>query len=176
MARHLGPGLTADVGMFRDLFRLVTRYGVTVPPELAAVFRAPATVEGAFAAAHLHETMLPESLRATVLAELVRLLPPARRLPRRLDRITSALEHGRLSTGVRPFADDRDRQVVTRLVHQSLLTVLAAATGVTAAILLGTGGGPQVAPELSLYELIAYSLLLLSGALTLRLLTSILRS
>jgi ubiquinone biosynthesis protein len=81
-----------------------------------------------------------------------------------------------LSAGVRPFADDRDRQVVTRLVHQSLLTVLAAATGIIAAILLGTGGGPQVAADLSLYALLGYVLLILSGALTLRVLTSVLRS
>ena len=192
MARHLGPGMPADATTFAEMFRLVTRFGVAVPPELAAVFRALATVEGTlaqlspgfrivdeartFAGAQFPAALLPESVRATVMAEVVKLLPLIRRLPRRLDRITSALEHGRLSGGVRLFADDRDRRVVTRLVHQSLLTVLAAATGITAAILLGTGGGPRVAPSLSLYELIAYGLLILSGALTLRLLTSILRA
>lgn len=192
MARHLGPGLQADVEMFADMFRLVTRYGVSVPPELAAVFRALATVEGtlthltpgfdivaesrAFATSQLHQAVLPQSLRTTVTAEVTKLLPLARRLPRRLDRITSALEHGRLSTGVRPFADDRDRQVVTRLVHQTLFTILAAATGIIAAILLGIDGGPRVAPSLTLYHLLSYTLLITSGALTLRVLTSVLRS
>lgn len=191
MARHLGPAPSADVEMFTDMFGLVTRYGVAVPPELAAIFRALATVEGtlepfapgfdvvsesrAFAQAHLHLAVLPDSVRATVTAEVVRLLPLIRRLPRRLDRITSALEHGRLSTGVRLFADDRDRHVVTRLVDRTLLVLLASASGIVAAILLGTAGGPQVAPDLSLYQLIAYSLLTLGGALTLRVLSSILR-
>ncbi|HEX6336004.1 MAG TPA: AarF/UbiB family protein [Jiangellaceae bacterium] len=129
MALHLGPGLPVDVKLFTDLLLLVTRHGVAVPPEVAAVFRALATIEGtlttlapgfdivaesrAFARAHAHQALVPDSLRAAVMTEAIKLLPLVRRLPRRLDRITSALEHGRLSTGVRPFADDRDRRVVT---------------------------------------------------------------
>ena len=46
MALYLGPGLTVDVNMFTDLLLLVTRHGVAVPPEVAAVFRALATIEG----------------------------------------------------------------------------------------------------------------------------------
>jgi ubiquinone biosynthesis protein len=192
MALHLGPGLAVNVNMFADLLLLVTRYGVAVPPEVAAVFRALATIEGtlttlspgfdivaesrAFARAHVREALVPESLGTAVMTEAVKLLPLVRRIPRRLDRITSALEHGRLSTGVRPFADERDRRVVTGLVHQTLLTILAAATGIVAAILLGTDGGPQVAPGLSLYQLLAYNLLIASGVLTLRVLTSMLSS
>ena len=191
MTRHLGPGLPVDVEMFADLFRLISRHGIAVPPELAAVFRALATLEGtlaqlapgfqivdesrAFATSHLQYAALRGTLRENAVAEFAKLLPLIRRLPRRLDRLTSALEHGRLSIGTRPFADDRDRRHVTHLVHQSLFTLLATATGITAAILLGTTGGPQVAPDISLFQLIAYSLLIVSGALTLRVLTSILR-
>ncbi len=191
MAQYLGPGMRVDVDMFGDLLRLVTRHGVPVPPELAAVFRALATVEGtlpaispgfdivaesrAFAKANLRETLVPESLRSAVIAEAVKVLPIVRRLPRRLDRIASALESGRLSTGVRPFADARDRRVVTRLVHQSLMTILAAAAGVVAAILLGIDGGPQVTEGLGLYQLLAYNLLIASGALALRVLMSMVR-
>lgn len=192
MARHIGPGLAVDVAMFTDLFRLVTRHGVAVPPELAAVFRALATVEGTlaalapgfdivtesreFAGAHLQPSLRPESLRATATAELAKLLPLIRRVPRRLDRLTSALEHGRLSTGARVFADDRDRRYVTRLVHQALLTLLATAAGVVGAILLSTEGGPRLAENLTLYELVSYCLLIVSGGLALRVLTSILRT
>jgi ubiquinone biosynthesis protein len=192
LTRHLGPGHAVSVEMFADLFRLITRHGVSVPPELAAVFRALATVEGslrdlwpgfdiveesrAFAKTHLRRAVLPDSMRATATADIVKLLPLIRRIPRRLDRISSALEHGRFSIGVRPLADDRDRRVVTRLVHQTLLTILAAATGVIAATLLGTPGGPQLAQDLSLYQLLSYSLFIVSAALTLRVLTSILRA
>jgi ubiquinone biosynthesis protein len=191
MARYLGPGVTVDVAMFADLFRLVTKYGVAVPPELAAVFRALATVEGtlarlapgfdivgesrAFAAENLQRTLGTESLRSMAISEAAKLLPLVRRLPRRLDRLTSALEHGRFSSGTRVIADRQDRDYVTSLVHQSLLTLLAAAIGIIGAVLLGIENGPSVTPTLGLFELVAYTLLLLGGALTLRVLTTILR-
>jgi ubiquinone biosynthesis protein len=60
-------------------------------------------------------------------------------------------------------------------VHQSLLTLLAAAIGIIGAVLLGIENGPSVTPTLGLFELVAYTLLLLGGALTLRVLTTILR-
>ncbi len=40
MARHLGPGSGPGVRLFADLFRVVTGFGLSVPPEVAAVFRA----------------------------------------------------------------------------------------------------------------------------------------
>jgi ubiquinone biosynthesis protein len=46
MARYLTPGAGAGVAMFGDLFRIVSAYGLSVPPEVAAVFRALATLEG----------------------------------------------------------------------------------------------------------------------------------
>ncbi|MFD2353191.1 AarF/UbiB family protein [Nonomuraea ferruginea] len=45
MAKHLGPGLDS-VRMFTDLFKIVSSYGLSIPPEVAAVFRALATLEG----------------------------------------------------------------------------------------------------------------------------------
>jgi hypothetical protein len=47
---------------------------------------------------------------------------------------------------------------------------------VVAAILLGTARGPEVGRELSLYQLLAYVLLIMSGALSLRVFTSMLRA
>ena len=46
LARYLTAGSTPDVRMFTDLFRIVTDYGLAVLPEIAAVFRALATMEG----------------------------------------------------------------------------------------------------------------------------------
>ncbi len=61
-----------------------------------------------------------------------------RRLPRRVERIASSAEHGRLGLNVRLLADDRDRRFVTGLLHQVLLTVLGATAGLMAVLLLGT--------------------------------------
>jgi ubiquinone biosynthesis protein len=46
MARYLSPGANPGVRMFSDLFRIVTDYGLSVPPEVAAVFRALGVLEG----------------------------------------------------------------------------------------------------------------------------------
>jgi ubiquinone biosynthesis protein len=66
--------------------------------------------------------------------------------------------------------------VVTGLTHQALLAFLAAASGIVAAILLGTYGGPQISPTLRLLHLIGYNLLIVGGILALRVLYVILRN
>ncbi|MFD1148880.1 ABC1 kinase family protein [Saccharothrix hoggarensis] len=191
MARHLSDGMRPDVEMFGDLFKLVYRYGLSIPPEIAAVFRALATVEGtlaalspgfnivvesrAFAEQQLREHMTPESLRRTVTEELHSMLPMLRRLPRRAERISSALEQGRLGLNLRLFADERDRQFVVSLLHQVMLTVLGATAGVMAVLLLGADGGPRVGPDLSLFQLFGYNLLVISVLLGLRVVVTIFR-
>jgi ubiquinone biosynthesis protein len=97
-------------------------------------------------------------------------------LPRRFDRVTSALEQGRLSLNVRLFADERDRRVVTGLTNQFLLTFLSAASGIAAALLLGTTGGPKITSTVTLYQVIGYNLFLVSAILALRVLFMIFRN
>ncbi|HET7518324.1 MAG TPA: AarF/UbiB family protein [Actinomycetes bacterium] len=191
MARHLNPGAAPEVEMFTDLFRLVASYQLMVPPEVAAVFRALATLEATlgrlapgfdivaesrtFAAAQLSGQLQPTSLRQAANDELPTLLPMLRRLPRRADRITNALEHGRLGLGVRLFADPRDRRFLTTLVSQILLAFLGATTGIMAVLLLGSSGGPKLSPTVSLFQVLGYNLLLVSAVLILRVLVTIFR-
>jgi ubiquinone biosynthesis protein len=190
MALHFAPGSTPDTQVFVALFRLVSAYGLKIPPEIAAVFRALATLEGTltrispgFDMVAESQTLVAEQLAATgpaaarsVLgAELAAALSVLRRLPRRLDRITGALEQGRLFVGVRMFADPRDRQYVRSLVHDVLLTLLGATTGVMGTVLLNVRRGPMVTPVISFCELLGYHLLLVSAALILRVLFSVSR-
>ncbi|WP_447004185.1 AarF/UbiB family protein [Saccharothrix isguenensis] len=160
------PAIDPDVEMFGDLFTLVHRYGLSVPPEVAAVFRALATVEGTLAALspgfdivvesrvfadkHFSAHLTPESLRRTVTEELHSMLPMLRRLPRRAEWISGALEQGRLGLSMRLFADERDRQFIVSLLHQVMPTVLGATAGLMVALLLGADGGPQAGPGVSL--------------------------
>ncbi|GAA0360601.1 AarF/UbiB family protein [Microbispora corallina] len=191
MARHLVPGVTPDVQMFGDLFRIVFAHGLSVPPEVAAVFRALGTVEGTlarlapgfdiveearrFAGRHLPVPGDRDQVRTLVTQEVVRLLPLLRRLPRSVDRIVGAAENGRFSVNVRLLADARDRRHLTGLLHQVLLTVLAATAGIMAVLLLGAGGGPRVTDAVGLYQLIGYNLLVVSGILALRVLVVVFR-
>lgn len=192
MAKHLSHGQAPDLDMFTDLFRVVAEFRLSIPPAIAAVFRALATVEGtlgllapgfnilvqsrAFANKLIGEQLQPDSLRHTATEELMSLLPVLRRLPRRIDRVTSALEQGRLSVNIRLFADERDRAVVTGMLHELLLAFTGTATGVMAVLLLASTGGPRVSPELTLNQLLGYNLLVVSALLGLRLLFVVFRS
>jgi ubiquinone biosynthesis protein len=191
MARYLSPGASPGVRMFSDLFRIVSEHGLSVPPEVAAVFRALATLEGtlaqlapgldlvaearAFAGRQGVEQLDAGAARRLAAEELTTLLPMLRRLPRRVERIAGAAEHGRLSLQVRLFADERDRRHVTGLLHQVLLTILAATAGIMAVLLLGTAGGPRVTATVSLYQLLGYNLLVVCAILALRVLVLIFR-
>ena len=190
-ARHVAAGVTPDVRMFTDLFRIVADHGLAIPPEIAAVFRALATMEGTltqlapgfdivtearrFAAEQLAEQFSPDTLRKTAVDELASLLPLLRRLPRRIDRISGALETGRLTVNVRQFADPADRRYLTGLLHQVLLTFLAAASGIMAVMLIGLHGGPNVTQTVTLYAFFGYCLLVIAAILAVRVLVLVFR-
>ena len=191
IVRYAAPGSTAGVAAVGALLRTFTSYGLGVPAPVAAVFRAFATLEGtltllrpgfdlvgqarAAGARRIAETFAPDRLRATFEEELASLLPMLRGLPRRIDRIGDAVEHGRLRLNVRLFADDRDRLLVTGLLHQALLTLIGATCGVMAALLLGSGNGPRISTGVALFPLLGYGLLIVAVVLVLRVLVVIFR-
>ncbi|MFF1821048.1 ABC1 kinase family protein [Kribbella sp. NPDC058245] len=191
MTRHLTGAVAIGPAMFNDLFKIITSHELGVPPEVAAVFRALATIEGTisrispgfdlvaasrqFASAHVTDRLTPEALRRTATEELASILPMLRRLPRRIDRIAAAAESGRLGLNVRLLADERDRQHLTGLLHQVLLAVLGATAGLMAVLLLGIDGGPRISSTMTLYQLFAYNLLIICAVLVLRVLVLIFR-
>jgi ubiquinone biosynthesis protein len=191
VARHVAAGITPDVRMFTDLFRIIADHGLAVPPEIAAVFRSLATMEGTltqlapgfdivtearrFAAEQLAGQFSRDTLRRTAMDELASLLPMLRRLPRRIDRIAGALETGRLSHNVRFLADASDRRYLTGLLHQVLLAFLAAAAGIIAVMMIGLHGGPNVTPAVTLYAFFGYCLLVVAAILAIRVLVLVFR-
>ncbi|MFC9972973.1 ABC1 kinase family protein [Spirillospora sp. NPDC127200] len=186
-ARHLNAGPASAVEMFTGLFALVAEHRLAVHPEIAAVFRALATLEGtltrldpafdivAEAREHAAARMGPQELKEAAAGELLAALPVLRRLPRRLDRVTHALERGELGVNVRLFADEDDRRLVTALLHQTLLTVLGATAVVAAVLLLGTPGGPAVTPSVGLFQVFGYTMFGIGSVLVLRVLFTVLR-
>ncbi len=191
IVRYASGGSPSGVAAFGALFRLVTTYHLGIPPEVAAVFRGLATLEGTLAPidpdfdllaqaresgrGRVGDAIKPGRLRQSVEDELLSLVPVIRRLPRRVDRIADAVEHGRLTMNVRLFAHPSDRMVVTGLLHQALLTVLGAAAGVMAVILLGSRSGPELTASLGLFTLFGYVLLIVAVVLVLRVLVIIFR-
>src|SRR6516165_3654641 len=197
IAQHLGPGMVPDAAMFTTLFRLLTDSGLVFPPVIAAVFRAMITLEGTLArlapgfqiieetqtmaASWLGDMFGPASLRDAATDEALGLLPVLRRLPRRLDRITTSLERGTLTTSVRLLADHRDRHFVATMVGRAVLAFLGAAFGITSVMLIGVRGGPLLAPAAagtggtSLFHAFGYVGLFLSLVLILRVIIAITR-
>ncbi|MFD0558216.1 ABC1 kinase family protein [Stackebrandtia endophytica] len=191
MARHLNPGVAPDAEMFTDLFRLVSQHGIALPREIAAVFRALATVEGtltdlapdfhiveeakAFASREFAALLAPESLKDAAGDELRAMLPTLRRIPRRIERITAALEHGRLSANIRLFADPRDRAVMSGYLGKALLTILSATTGIMSVMLLDSQSGPRLGVDIRLYQVFGYMLLVVSIVLMVRVLVGVFR-
>jgi ubiquinone biosynthesis protein len=191
IVRYLSPGATAGLAAFPAVLRLIVAHRLAIPPQVAAVFRAFATLEGTLAvidpgfdmitearaagARELTDATRPDRLRQAAENELITLLPMLRRIPRRVDRITDAVEHGRLSVNVRLLADNRDRHYVTGLVHQVLLTAIGGASGLIAVLLLGLRGGPRLTPSIELFAVLGYALLIVAVILVLRVLVVIFR-
>lgn len=191
MVRYAAPGTTASAAAFSALFRLVTVHRLAVPPQVAAVFRTFATLEGTLTIidpqfdliaqardsrrGRMAEALTPQRLRESAEEELGALLPVLRRLPRRVDRIGDAVEHGRLSLNVRVFADPRDRRLVSDLLNRALLTALGTTAGVMAVLLLDVSNSPQVTESVALFPLLAYGLMIIAVVLVLRVLIVIFR-
>ncbi|MEU6248519.1 AarF/UbiB family protein [Glycomyces sp. NPDC047010] len=189
MARHLVPGAAPGIRMFSELFRIIAKYRIVIPPELAAVFRTLATLEGCLTAIdpgfdliaeardvgqrYAERRLRPAAVQDLVIEEVHDLLPVLRKLPRRLDRLLASVESGQLSVNFRLFAKSEDRRTVTAWLHQVLLTVLAAASGVMAVMLLGNESGPMLTSEFTLFQFFGLSLLLIASVMALRVLADI---
>jgi ubiquinone biosynthesis protein len=175
--------------VFSDLFRIVSDFGLTVPAEIAAVFRALATIEGTltqlapgfdlvqearrFGGQQLAAQLSPEAVRKTAADELAALVPLLRRLPRRIDRIGGALQDGRLTVSVRLLADLADRRYLTGLVHQVLLASLAAAAGHHGRADDRPARRPRADQSVSLYSFLGYCLLVTAAILAARVLVQV---
>jgi ubiquinone biosynthesis protein len=171
---HLAPGGAPDLAMFADLFRLLASNKLSAPPALGAVFRAVTTLEGTLRQLAPGFDLVAEARRFVGGQLLGNLLPGsfARRLaPMLLElpgRISAALEEPREKP--KP-----ERRPLAGAVNQVLLAVLGGTTGIMATLLLGVHGGPMVTASVSLYQVIAYDLLVVSAGVGLRVLLGVVR-
>ncbi len=188
LVQRLGDGMQPDAKLFADLLRLMLDFGLAFPPAVAGVFRALVTLDGTLAhldphfnildeakattAGWIDRVVVPEALHEAVAQEALSLLPVLRRLPRRLDRITSAAERGAFVVNVRLFADQRDVRIINGLVNRALLTFVAVALGAISVQLLDGAATRALGP----LELLGYVGLLSSAVLILRVLVTVLRT
>jgi ubiquinone biosynthesis protein len=187
-AQRLGPGMEPGADILNDLLAVVVRFGLALDPQLAGVFRALATLEGTlrlidptfsvvdearqYAQARKLGLPRPEQLKEDALNDLLELLPMLRKIPRRLDRISGALERGELSLRIRPFAHEADAQLVTRLTNRAILAFFSASIGLVAVFLLHLGGGPEMFST-NLDVLLGYGGLVAATVLGLRVIAAV---
>lgn len=149
---RLGPGARVDVVVVDDLVDVFTGYGMAVPAEFVAAVRGAAILEGTLrtvlpefdllaeargiASEQIGDQMRPEAVRELLTTELLGLLPSVRRIPRRVDRIGSALERGDLNVNIRLLADASDRRMLTGLVRRTVLAVSGGAAAAMSLVLL----------------------------------------
>jgi ubiquinone biosynthesis protein len=188
---RVGSDAAQGADLFNDLLNVVTRFGLAFDPQLAGAFRALVTLEGtlrvidpAFVLVDEAKTIAgplgagafgPDALRRAVTDDVLKLGPIARRLPKRVDRITAALARNDWGMNVRLLADERDARLVTRLVDRVVLAFFSAAIGLVSALLVGVDGGVKVTGELSLAQLLGYLGLTVATVLGLRVLVAVSR-
>ena len=187
---RLGPGMEPGAEILNDLLRLVVEQKLTLDPQLAALFRSLATLEGTlrlidpslnlveeaqrFAEEQRVGVPRPGQLRDEALDDVLELLPALRSIPRRLDRISGALERGELTLRVRPLGHPRDARLVTRLTNRLILAFMSASIGVVSVLLLQLGRGPILFAT-HVDDLLGYAGLFAATILGLRVLVAITR-
>ncbi|WP_253901584.1 AarF/ABC1/UbiB kinase family protein [Arthrobacter sp. PAMC 25486] len=168
-----GPG--GSQRMFGDLFALVIAHKFAVPAQIGAAFRALAAVEGTLlvidpsmdlvAAARSEGSRLMDgklkigNLKGEFEQRMMQLLPLVNRLPRRLNKITEDLEHGRFSMRVRVLDHPSDRRFLTGLFQQLIVAVLAGSAVLGAILLITSNEGPLLTGDIHLYGFFGFVLL-----------------
>ncbi|WP_198348060.1 AarF/ABC1/UbiB kinase family protein [Plantactinospora sp. KBS50] len=190
-AEQLVPGRQPGAEMFGELLALVTTFGLAFDPQLAGLFRAMGTLEGAlrvldpdFALVQEAKSMAgrigKQTFGGTAMVgslheELAGLVPLLRKIPRRLDRIGAAMERSEWGVNVRLLADERDSRVIRRIADRLVTALLSGTIGVVSALLLGVDDGVLVTASLTLIQAIGYLGLIASTVLGLRVIVAISR-
>jgi len=191
MAHNLSDGGTPDAAALNILLRVFGSHGIALPSTTATMFRALVTLEGtlntlvpgykvvdqAEKLGHklTSEAMMPKSMTESAKEELYKLIPLMQRAPRHFDRIATLIGRGELRANVSLFSNREDEKVVTNLVNRSVLALTGSTVGIVSAILLGTGGGPELTTTMSLLDLFGYIGLTAGAVLILRVVLATIR-
>ncbi|MBM0125846.1 ABC1 kinase family protein [Pimelobacter simplex] len=159
---------------FTRIFAVLRRHGIGVPGDVAAAFRTLTSVEAAITLLDPGSSLL-QSARAQLPSLLQRLAAPkrvaaqavsqagvvaaiARRLPERVEHLTSALGDGSFTVRTRAFGDADDRAWLRDQVNNGLAAAFGITACILAVVLALNGGGPQLTEELSLFGLLGLAL------------------
>ncbi|RFA22795.1 ABC1 kinase family protein [Subtercola boreus] len=165
---HRGGG--AGGSIFTLMLDVIRQHHIALPSTLASAFRSFATLEGCLhvlvsdfdmmgSALDRVPTLLGRMLSAkrlalTAQAQASNTAAYARTLPRRVDSLLTQLEHGTLGVRLRHFASDPDRSFIDGIVGEVVGAFVSIAAIVVAIVLVVAGGGPLLAANLHLFDLL----------------------
>ncbi|MEM8618456.1 MAG: AarF/UbiB family protein [Actinomycetota bacterium] len=190
LVRNMRAGDGISAATFEDLTVLIGEFGISLPRWFGVLIRTLVTLEGtlvglqpdfslvdAARARAEHRGFRPTggSWREAIEHEALAQLPRLRRVPERLDELLGQAVSGGIGVRVSAFSDERDEQIVTRLVDRLVLAIIAASTGVGAVLLLGVDGGPTLGGSVAVNELIGYLGLGASAVLSMRVVAGVIR-
>ena len=190
LARDLRAGHGISAAALQDLAVVMGQFGLRLPDWMTTLIRTMVTLEGTLlgidgdfslveaASEHAGDYVgltRPGGMRATVEDVAMTELPRLRRLPERVDTILGQVASGRLSTRISLFADERNEQVISKLVNRIALSILAAAIGIGSVILLSVRFGPHFASNISINEVLGYVGLASAAVLSMRVIAGIIR-
>lgn len=189
---RFGGAIGQATELFVHLLRLVLRHGLSIPPPVAAAFRALGALEGTLmllsprldliAAARsqgraaVGVSLDPGALRAELTEQLAGMLPIIQRLPRRIASIAEDLDNGEFRVVVRTLQDPAERGFLTNLVQQVVMAMLTATAAVCGMLLVLWGGGPELAGDMKLSTYLGLVLLLFGFVLGSRIVVLVFRN
>ncbi|WP_432974817.1 ABC1 kinase family protein [Dactylosporangium sp. CA-233914] len=191
LRREIGQVITtlryrtdAGADLFADLFDVIRRHALTLPPQVAAALRTIASVEESLVAVDPSFSLIAAAQHAA--ADITaRMLAPQRiadlakargsvfaaslhRLPSRVERTTAALAEGTFAVRVRPVADPDDRRWIRGRLNDVVASVVAVGAILAAVLLIVADNGPFVTPQTRLNTLLGFGLALFGFVLGLR--------
>jgi len=190
LARHMRSGGGITAAAFEDLAALIGTFGIRLPRWFGTLSRTMVSLEGTLTtvdpefslvdaarrhAAHTLGIPAPETVKSVVEQELMQQLPRLRRVPERLDELLERTLSGQLSASVSFLSDERDARLLTRLVDRIVLSLIAAATGIGATLILRVEAGPTLGGSVTLNEVLGYFGIASASVLALRVVAGVIR-
>jgi ubiquinone biosynthesis protein len=188
LTESMRPGGAVDPKALEALMPMLAGFGIRLPGDLVLLSRALVTLDGTvgvispglsvgsvaidLATSTSEQPILDRD--AMIRDELLAALPRLRRLPDRIDRITTLAARGDLR--VRNVVDEDGRRILRTLVNRALLAVVGAGFGLVGAVLLvAPDAGPAVSRGTGLFEILGYLGLLVGTVLLLRVVAAVAR-
>ena len=171
MTEHVQPGSGIDARALNDLAPLFGTFGIALPTQLTTFGRTLVTLEGTlkmispdFSLADGVQRLASQWMTEIVETDpedllrqgLIENAPMLRRLPARVDDLTSQLTAGQFVARMRLLSDERDVAVLSRLVNRIVLVMVGMGVGFASVALIITDAGPEFAGEATLMNVVGY--------------------